>query len=211
MRRLVNAGIVATLLAIVWMAWPQSLGGRVAYVRVDGWSMNPTLHNGDLVVVRSQSAYRIGDAVAYRIPRGEFGAGALVVHRLIGGNGSTGFITRGDNRNINDSWHPRTADVVGRVLFDLPGAGNRFAEASKPVWMGALVALTTVVVMLLPSSSRGSAGNCGGHRGGRRRVRHPNGPVTSSSQNNPTFPCGSGPEAPIPYKSEEPTLQKAVL
>ena len=208
MRRLVGIGLAAAILALLWAAWPQSLGGRVAYVRVDGWSMNPTLHNGDLVVVKRHSAYRVGDAVAYRIPRGEFGAGALVVHRLVGGNGSTGYITRGDNRNINDPWHPRTRDVIGLVTFDLPGAGNRFAQASKPIWMGALVALTTVVVMVLPTSSTARAGR---RRGGRRRAGHPNGPVTSGRQNNPTFPCGSGPDTPIPYKSEEPSLQEAVL
>ena len=204
MRR--SIGIVLTLAALwlLWSAWPQSLGGRVAYVRVDGWSMNPTLHNGDLVVVKRQSSYRIGDPVAYRIPHGEFGAGALVVHRLIGGNGTTGFVTRGDNRNINDSWHPRTQDVVGRVRFDLPGVGNRFAQASNPVWIGGLVALTTVIVMVLPTSSSS------GPRG-RRRAGNPNGRVSSDRHNNPTYPCSSGPEVPILHKSQQPTLQKADL
>ena len=202
-------GVVLTLAALwlLWNAWPQSLGGRVAYVRVDGWSMNPTLHNGDLVVVKRQSSYRIGDPVAYRIPRGEFGAGALVVHRLIGGNGSAGFITRGDNRNINDSWHPRTQDVVGRVRLDLPGAGNRFAQASKPVWIGGLVALTTVVVMVLPTSSARS----GRGARGRRRAVHPNGRVSSVCHNNPTYPLGSGPMGPIPNKPDQPSFEKAAL
>ena len=169
-RRTLSLALAAAALWLLWTAWPQSLGGRVAYVRVDGWSMNPTFHNGDLVVVARQSSYRIGDPVAYRIPKGEFGAGALVVHRLIGGDGTNGFVTRGDNRNINDSWHPRTTDVVGRVRFDVPGAGSKFAQASKPVWVGALVALTTVLVMVLPgSTSRGGRG--------RRRAVHPSGPV----------------------------------
>lgn len=204
MRRFINIGLLAVALGLLWSAWPQSLGGRVAYVRVDGWSMNPTLHNGDLVVVKRQSAYRVGDPVAYRIPRGEFGAGALVVHRLVAGNGHTGFVTRGDNRNINDPWHPRTRDIVGRVRFDLPGAGNRFAQASKPVWMGALVAATTVFVMVLPTSSRGRPR-------GRRRAVNPNGRVTSGRNNNPTYPSSSGPVTPIPHKPEEPSLQKAAL
>ena len=146
--------LAAAALAFVWLAWPQTLGGRVAYVRVDGWSMNPTLHNGDLVVVRRQQSYRVGQAVAYRIPAGEFGAGALVVHRLIGGDGVHGYVTRGDNRTINDPWHPRTSDVIGLIRFDLPGAGTSFAAASRPIWLGAIVALTTVLVMVLPRSRR---------------------------------------------------------
>ena len=146
--------LAAASLAIVWVAWPQTLGGRVAYVRVDGWSMNPTLHNGDLAVVRRQRSYQVGQAVAYRIPAGEFGAGALVVHRLVGGDGAHGYVTRGDNRNIDDPWHPHSSDVIGLIRFDLPGAGSAFATASRPVWLGALVALTTVFVMVLPPSGK---------------------------------------------------------
>ena len=198
MRRWVSLSLAVATVWLLWTAWPQSLGGRVAYVRVDGWSMNPTLRNGDLVLVKRQTSYRLGDAVAYRIPRGEFGAGALVVHRLVGGDGTTGFVTRGDNRNINDSWHPRTQDVVGRVRFDLPGAGDRFAQASQPVWIGALVALTTVFVMVLPARSNP------GPRG-RRRAVNPNGRVTSDRHNNPTYPSSSGPVAPILHKMQEPS------
>lgn len=149
----VALGVAA--LGLVLVAWPQSLGGRIGYVRVDGWSMNPTLHNGDLAVVQRQSAYRVGQAVAYRIPSDEFGGGAIVIHRLVGGDGKRGFVTRGDNRTIDDPWHPRTSNVVGLIRFDVPGAGSWFATASKPVWIGALVSLTTVFVMVLPRSSRG--------------------------------------------------------
>jgi hypothetical protein len=126
------------------------------------------------------------------------------VHRLVGGDGSNGFVTRGDNRNINDSWHPRTNDVVGRVRFDVPGAGGKFAQASQPVWIGGLVALTTVFVMVLPTSSDRS-------RRGRRRATGPNGRRTSGQNNNPTFPSSCGPVPPILHKTEQPSLQKAEL
>lgn len=140
--------------ALLFMFWPQSLGGKVAFVRVDGHSMDPTLHMGDLAVVRKQSSYAVGDPVAYRIPKGEFGAGALVIHRLIGGNGTTGYITKGDNKTIRDEWHPRTADIIGRVRYDLPGAGTKLAALTRPVYLGGLVAGLTVVVMLIPSKPR---------------------------------------------------------
>lgn len=140
--------------ALLFMFWPQSLGGKVAFVRVDGHSMDPTLHMGDLAVVRKQSSYAVDDPVAYRIPKGEFGAGALVIHRLIGGNGTTGYITKGDNKTIRDEWHPRTADIIGRVRYDLPGAGTKLAALTRPVYLGGLVAGLTVVVMLIPSKPR---------------------------------------------------------
>jgi len=144
--------LVATIGLLAFM-WPQSLGGQVSYVRVDGHSMDPTFHLGDLAVVRRQSAYRIGDAVAYRIPKGEFGAGAMVIHRLIGGNGTTGYVTKGDNKDRPDEWHPKTADIVGRVRYDVPGFGTTLAAFTKPTYLGGLVAALTVAVMLFPSSA----------------------------------------------------------
>ncbi|MDQ1684228.1 MAG: signal peptidase [Frankiaceae bacterium] len=145
-------------IALLAMFWPQSLGGPVAYVRVDGHSMDPTFHLGDLAIVRRQSSYQVGDAVAYRIPKGEFGAGALVIHRLIGGDGHDGYVTKGDNKDRPDEWHPKTSDIVGRVRYDVPGAGTKLASLTKPVDLGALVAGLTVAVMLFPSRRRASAG-----------------------------------------------------
>jgi len=150
-RRTVSWMVGAALVAILFVMWPQSLGGNVAYVKVDGHSMDPTFHTGDLAVVRRQSSYQLGDAVAYRIRKGEFGAGALVIHRLKAGDGTHGYVTRGDNRTIDDPWHPRTADIVGKVRADLPGLGVRVAELNKPIYIGGLVAGLTVAVMLVPS------------------------------------------------------------
>src|SRR4051794_27546285 len=99
--------LLVAAVGLLAMFWPQSLGGHVSYVRVDGHSMDPTFHMGDLAIVRRQSSYRVGDAVAYRIPRGEFAAGAMVIHRLVGGNGTTGYVTKGDNKTLLDEWHPK--------------------------------------------------------------------------------------------------------
>ena len=160
--RSVQWSLVAAFVAAAFLFWPQSLGGTIAYVRVDGHSMDPTLHMGDLAIVRKQSSYNVGDAVAYRIPKGEFGAGALVIHRLIAGDGVRGYTTKGDNRTMADEWHPRTADIVGRVRYDIPAFGNTMAELTRPMNIGGLVAGLTVFVMLLPSrkskSKRGSRG-----------------------------------------------------
>src|SRR3954447_2695248 len=130
--------LAAATLAALFLIWPQSLGGKVAYVKVDGQSMYPTFHMGDLALVERQSTYRIGDPVAYKIPRGEFGAGALVIHRLIGGDGVHGYVTKGDNRTIKDEWHPKDADIVGRVRYDIPRAGVILGELTRPVYIGAL-------------------------------------------------------------------------
>lgn len=153
-RRVMRAGLLLLLAVAAWLSWPQSLGGRIAYIRVDGHSMDPTYGNGDLAVVRSQRSYTIGDPVTYRIPKGEFGAGARVIHRIIGGDGIHGFVTKGDNRTIADQWRPRTSDVVGRVVTHVSGAGDRIATLATPVNLGGLLAGITVTMMLLPDSKK---------------------------------------------------------
>jgi signal peptidase len=156
-RRLVRplaraAGLLVLLVGLV-LVWPQSLGGRTAYVQVNGHSMEPTMSWGDLAVVRSQSRYDVGDAVAYRIPAGDVGAGSLVIHRVVGGDERTGLLTRGDNRALNDPWRPRHDDVIGRVQTHLPGGGAWFLRLAQPVPLGALIG-TLTMLCALPGRTR---------------------------------------------------------
>ena len=97
LRAIGNVLVWIALLGGLALMWPQSLHGKVAYVAVDGHSMDGTYHTGDLIVVRRHSDYRVGQIIAYRVPKGEFGAGAEVIHRIVGGNPSGGFTTKGDN------------------------------------------------------------------------------------------------------------------
>jgi signal peptidase len=152
--RTVQWMLLAALIPLAFLFWPQTFGGKASYVKVDGHSMDPTYHFGDLAIVRKQSSYNIGDPVAYRIPKGEFGAGAMVNHRLNGGDVVNCFSPKGDNRTIADEWHPRNSDVVGRVVYDLPAMGNKLAELTRPVNVGGLVAGLTVLVMLWPKREK---------------------------------------------------------
>lgn len=143
--------------AVLLLVWPQSIGGTVAYVRVDGHSMDGTFKTGDLVVVRRQRSYHVGDVVSYRVPKGEFGAGAQVIHRIIGGSGSKGFITQGDNKPFPDKWYPKTSDVVGTWWIRVPGIGVRAEVLRSPVHVGGLCAALTVLVGLWPRRKKVAA------------------------------------------------------
>jgi len=110
---------VATLL---WFCLPQTLGGRADWVLVSGTSMLPHLHTGDLVFVEHRASYRVGEVIAYRVPAGQVGAGHVVIHRIVGGNGSTGWKMKGDNRTAADLWQPTNHDVVGAKQFRIPDA-----------------------------------------------------------------------------------------
>jgi signal peptidase I len=138
LRWLRSAAQVVLMLGVAALLWPASLGGQVHYVMVSGTSMEPHMHTGDLVLVREQSSYEIGDAVAYRIPAGETGEGSVVIHRITGGNAVDGFETQGDNRERADVWKPTGADVLGKRQLLVGGAGTVVAQMRNPVPLAVL-------------------------------------------------------------------------
>lgn len=139
--------LVAALGALGLVLWPRSFGGPVSYVKVSGTSMEPTFRPGDLVVMRSHPSYRVGDVVAYVIPAGEFAAGHVVVHRIVGGSAATGLVTKGDNRTVVDPWHPRAADVLGRRWFDVHGWAPVLDALRSPLRVGGLCGVITFVAL----------------------------------------------------------------
>jgi signal peptidase len=112
----------ALIVTCLWFGLPQSLGGRADWVMVSGTSMLPRFHTGDLVLVEHQSSYHVGEVVAYRVPKGQVGAGHIVIHRIIGGNGSKGWTMKGDNRTAPDLWYPTNHDVIGAKSLRIPDA-----------------------------------------------------------------------------------------
>lgn len=128
-----------------WVLWPTSLGGSTSFVIVSGESMEPLYTPGDLVVAR-KGAPAIGDVVVYR-PDGL--GDAKVVHKIVGGNGVSGWDVKGVNNAWLDQWHPTNADVVGVVVLHV-GKGNGIgAVFLSPLFWGAFL-LVAVVLLLWP-------------------------------------------------------------
>jgi signal peptidase len=146
-----------TLMAAIVVVWallfrPQFLGGPAAYVMVSGMSMEPTLHNGDLVVAHRRDHFRVGDTVVYRVPKGEAGAGSMIIHRIVGGSAAKGWIVQGDNRDVPDLWRPKAGNIVGSTWLHVPGAGTILAYAMSPF---ALATISTFLAFFigLPSAA----------------------------------------------------------
>jgi signal peptidase len=145
---------VVLVIGISALLWPSSLGGRVDYVMVSGTSMQPGMHTGDLVLVRKGSTYEVGDAIAYRIPDGQVGEGAVVIHRVTGGDGTEGYVTQGDNRDQPDDWHPTDADVLGTRWALVPQAGTAVARLRTPLPLAVLAALLSFTMLTAPAKKK---------------------------------------------------------
>jgi len=137
-------------LAFAWALTlrPTSLGGPATYVVIRGDSMLPGYHSGDLVVLEAGTTVGPGDVIGYRVPEGEVGAGHIVVHRIVAGDGAHGFILEGDNNPAPDPWQPRLTDVAGKVWIWVPRLGWVITLAHQPVVAGALAASLMVMLLL---------------------------------------------------------------
>lgn len=140
LRLLLIALLIGALALWVVFLRPQALGGRVSYTVVAGTSMLPTMRDGDLVVVHKQSRYRAGDVIAYRVPAGDPASGARVIHRIVGGSRTTGYVVKGDNKPRPDPWRPRTRDVIGKEWLRVPRVGAVLVWARSPLALAALAA-----------------------------------------------------------------------
>jgi signal peptidase len=138
---------------LLWFGLPQSLGGRAGWVVVSGTSMLPHMHTGDLALVERQSSYHVGEVVAYRVPKGQAGAGFEVIHRIVGGNARTGWIMQGDNRTLPDLWHPKNSDIVGARLLLIPKAFLLLRFLHTPLLLGLLAGFGIFFKVLLGTKS----------------------------------------------------------
>ncbi|MDQ2674117.1 MAG: signal peptidase I [Chloroflexota bacterium] len=142
------------LAAIGLAAWfvvlrPTALGGPASYIFVSGTSMEPTLETGDLVILQRADEYAGGDVIAFAVPEGEPGAGALVIHRIVGGSAAEGFVMRGDNKPAPDDWRPTSDLIEGRMWLHVPGAGTIVATLKQPAVFASLLAGLVVFFIVL--------------------------------------------------------------
>jgi len=148
--------LLSVALFVGWfvMMRPAFLGGPVSYAMVLGVSMEPTLHDGDLALVRARDHYAVGDIAAFRVPRGQPGAGAIVIHRIVGGSADEGFITQGDNKDAPDPWRPTDRDTLGEMWLRIPGAGRILARVRGPFLLATLSAVLAFLMVWLPTERR---------------------------------------------------------
>lgn len=144
-RRVVGVGILFLVLAIGWSQFaPPSLGGRTTFLVVQGSSMLPRFHAGDLVAVRSAAHYPIGSLAAYEyVP-----FHAIYFHQIVGRQGSH-YVFKGiNNRFVDGPFEPTREQIIGRFWLDLPGVGRWLTFWHQPVHAALLVAGLTLVLVL---------------------------------------------------------------
>jgi signal peptidase I len=144
---------VVPTLALGFAAWsffaPPQLGGGTSYAVTDGVSMLPNFHAGDVVLLRHETAYKVGEVAGYR--NGQLGV--TVMHRIIAVNADH-YVFKGDNNSWIDTDQPLASQIVGAEWVHLSGWGKLLATLRAPVAAAFLLGLLWIVVFWPRSRSK---------------------------------------------------------
>lgn len=128
----------------LWIAFaPLQIGGKVSYVIVNGISMEPNYHTGDLILVRQADLYEIGDVVAYHDPEMR----ANIIHRIIAID-SDNYTIQGDNNSWIDGHRPTKREILGKLWIYLPKAGSTALWFRQPFHMAIMLGMLGGVFMV---------------------------------------------------------------
>ncbi len=98
---IVNLLLILLLTFLLYVNISYYVFGQVSLAVVNGRSMYPLLHSGDVAIILPFKNIRLGDIIIFRNDADE-----LVIHRVIAilecDNGSKIYITKGDNNPFND-------------------------------------------------------------------------------------------------------------
>lgn len=118
---------------------PSQLGGTATYVSTFGISMQPMLHKGDLVLVRPESDYHVGQVVAYHSDT----LHTVVLHRIVARDGDR-YVFKGDNNTWLDTDHPTKEQLIGSMQLRMAGMGDKLGLLHSPIGMGSAAAVVVV-------------------------------------------------------------------
>lgn len=111
-------------------------------------SMEPTIHVGDVVVVKQISPLdaRVGDVITFRDPTDPK---RLITHRVRSihvADGAISFQTKGDANTSVERWNLSTRGTIGRVLYRIPRIGYVLFWVRGPLGRVLLVVLPALLL-----------------------------------------------------------------
>lgn len=127
----------ALCLTVVWGGLlPPQLGGATSYVITQGVSMLPHYHAGDLVIIRREPAYHVGEVAAYH----NLDLKVVVLHRIVAIDGKH-YVFKGDNNDFITTYEPTKSQIVGAAWIHIPGGGRILLDLRIPIVAAVLLGL----------------------------------------------------------------------
>ena len=115
--------------------------GYRSYTVLSG-SMEPKFYPGDIVITKhkNKTDIKINDIVTYKD-----NDGVIITHRIIEET-PDGYITKGDNNNVEDTDILTKENIIGEVKFSIPKIGYVIDFLSKPMVIAAEMILLALFI-----------------------------------------------------------------
>lgn len=122
------------ILLVKRLAFHEPLPSVFGYsvVSVLSGSMEPEFSPGDMLVIRRQQEYQVGNVVTYEHQ------GSFITHRIVEADGDR-WLTKGDANNAVDERPVAETEIYGEVCVVLPGLGNVALFLKTPLGMLVLI------------------------------------------------------------------------
>lgn len=117
--------------------------GLTSYAVLSG-SMEPSIHTGSVVFVKSTSEYKIGDVVTFKTNNPDKIPTTHRVHEMRAISGVERYVTKGDANDDIDSRELSKPDIIGKVTFSIPFLGYLTSAVRTPAGF--------IVVILIPAA-----------------------------------------------------------
>lgn len=153
--------------------------GNIEIKIVKSGSMEPAISTGSLVVVKPSAYYTKGDVITFGK---DTKTDVPTTHRIIEVKSDGSFVSKGDANEEADPNPVARRDVIGKVLFSIPGAGYVLSFARTKLGFALLIGIPAGLVILEELFSifretqkwyrgrRGRRDGSGGNGGGSEEV-----------------------------------------
>ncbi len=141
---LISLVLIAGVAATTDLNVPQ---GYKLYSVVSG-SMEPAIHVGSLVIVKSENKYNIGDIITFS--QANATKSETVTHRINNikdQNGSVSFETKGDANNTSDANLTPASLVKGKVIWTIPYIGYIISYAKTRDGLIFLIIIPATIII----------------------------------------------------------------
>lgn len=107
-------------------------------------SMEPEFYPGDLLLIKNKNKtdINLNDIITFKDKDG-----TIVTHRIIAFD-EKGFVTKGDNNNVEDLGIVKNTDIIGKLQCNIPNLGYVVNFFASPMFLSfSLISLAIVVIL----------------------------------------------------------------
>lgn len=135
------------LIVVVLIMSRTSFNFGVEVLVVQSGSMEPEIHTGSVVIIKSAEEYKLNDIITFGRSRR---TPVPTTHRIVeikNDNGEISYATKGDANSSTDMSDVKHEKVIGKVMFSVPYFGYIVDMAKKPWGFAAIIGLPALIII----------------------------------------------------------------